>query len=56
MSEINNIQINTKYINVVMSICNLIEYSNNYIKIIKKHQDVYGNTTEINQLRMMMVL
>ena len=48
ISEIKNKQIdNAKDINVVMPMYNLIEYSDNYSK---KHQEVYGNSIERNQL------
>ena len=44
ISEINNTQIDTaKYIDVVMPMYDLIEYSENY-------QEVYGNNTEMDQL------
>ena len=47
ISEINNTQIdNAKDIDVVMLMCNLIKYSDNYLK----HQEFYGNTIEMNQL------
>ena len=45
-SEINNTNINNaKNFDLVMPIYNLIEYSKDY----SKHQDVYGNTIELNQ-------
>ena len=45
-SEINNTKINNaKNFDLVMPIYNLIEYSKDY----SKHQDVYGNTIELNQ-------
>ena len=48
ISEINNTQVdNSKDIDIVMPIYNLIEYSDNYSK---KHLEVYGITTEIYQL------
>ena len=44
ISEINNTQKDTaKYIDVVMPMYDLIEYSENY-------QEVYGNNTEMDQL------
>ena len=44
ISEINNTKIdNTKNINIVMPMYNLIEYSNNY----SKNQGVYSNTLEM---------
>ena len=47
ISEINNTQIdNTKDIDVVMTMYNLREYSDNY----SKHQEIYGNTIGINQV------
>ena len=50
ISEINNTQIDTaKYIDVVMPMYDLIEYSENY-------QEVHGNNTEMDQLWMMLVL
>ena len=48
ISKINNTQVcNTKYLNVLMPLYNLIEYSNNYIQ---KHQEVYDNIIEMIQL------
>ena len=45
ISEINNTQVdNAKDLNVVMLLYNLI------VIIIQKHQEVYGNITEMNQL------
>ena len=45
ISEINNTQIdNAKDIDVVMPMYDLIEY----VIIIQKHQEVYGNTVEMN--------
>ena len=53
ISEINNTQIdNTRQIDVIIPMYELIEYSDNY----KKHQEVYGNTVEMNQLWLMLVL
>ena len=47
ISEINNTQVdNTKEIDIVMSMYNLIEYSDNYAK---KTQEVYGNIVKIYQ-------
>ena len=47
ISEINNTQIdNTKDIDVVMTMYNLREYSDNY----SKHQEIYGNTIGMNQV------
>ena len=47
ISEINNAQIdNAKNIDVVMPMYNLIGYSNNH----SKHQELYGNIKEINQM------
>ena len=46
ISEINNTPIyNVKGIDVVMSMCKLKEYSNNY----SKDQEVYANTVEMSQ-------
>ena len=48
ISEINNTEIdNCKDIDIVMSMYNLIEYSDNYVK---KHLEVCGNITEMNQM------
>ena len=45
LSEINNTQLdNAKDIDIVMTMNNLIEYSDNY----SKNQKVYGNTIEMN--------
>ena len=50
VSEINNAQIdNTKDIDIVIPICNLIEYSDNYTKIS-------ANTIEMNYFKMLMEL
>ena len=50
VSEINNAQIdNTKDIDIVIPMCNLIEYSDNYTKIS-------ANTIEMNYFKMLMVL
>ena len=47
ISEIDNTQIdNAQDIDAVMSMFNIIEYSDNY----SKHVEVYGNAIEINQL------
>ena len=47
ISEINNTQIdNAKYIDVVMSMHNLIQYSDNY----SKHQGFCGDITEMIQI------
>ena len=47
ISEINNSEIDhAKDIDVVMPVCNLIEYSDNY----SKTSEVYGNTIEMNHL------
>ena len=46
-SKINNMEIdNAQDIDIVMSMYNLIEYSND----IKKHLKVYGSTTKMNQI------
>ena len=46
-SKINNMEIdNAQDIDIVMSMYNLIEYSDN----IKKHLKVYGSTTKMNQI------
>ena len=46
-SKINNMEIdNAQDIDIVMSMYNLIEYSND----IKKHVKVYGSTTKMNQI------
>ena len=50
VSEINNAQIdNTKDIDIVIPMCNLIEYSDNYTKIS-------ANTIEMNYFKMLMEL
>ena len=47
ISEINNTQIdNGKDIDIVMPMYNLRKYSDNYAK----HQEVYGNILEMNQM------
>ena len=47
ITKINNTQIdNAEYIDIVMSMYNLIEYSGNY----SKHLEVYGNTVKKYQL------
>ena len=47
MSRINNTDIDTAQgIDIVMPMYNLIEYSDSY----QKHQEVYGNTTKMNQM------
>ena len=52
ISEINNTQTdNAKFTDVVMSVYNLIEYSDNYSK-----QEIYGNTIEMNQFQLMLML
>ena len=54
ISEMNNTQIdNARYLNVVMPMYNLIEQLFKIIFIlfsiiVQKHQDVYGNITEMN--------
>ena len=49
ISEINNIQLDdAQDIDVVMPMYNLIEYTD----FIRKHQEVYGNTIEMNQHEM----
>ena len=48
ISEINNTQIDdAQDIDIVMSMYNLIGYSD---ILFRKHQEVYGNTIEMNQL------
>ena len=48
ISKINNTDIgNAKYIDIVMSMYNLIEYSNNYLKT---SESLYGNIIQIYQL------
>ena len=47
MSRINNTDIDAAQgIDIVMPMYNLIEYSDSY----QKHQEVYGNTTKMNQM------
>ena len=47
ISKICNTQIdNAKDIDIVITMCNLIDYSN----FTQKHQLVYGNTIEMNKL------
>ena len=47
ISEINNAQIdNAKDIDIVMPMYNLIEF--NFVIIIQKHLEVYGNNIEMN--------
>ena len=47
ISKINNTDIdNAKYIDIVMPMCNLIEYSDNY----SKTSEVYGNIVKKYQL------
>ena len=54
ISEMNNTQVdNARYLNVVMPMYNLIEQLFKIIFIlfsiiVQKHQDVYGNITEMN--------
>ena len=54
ISEMNNTQVdNARYLNVVMPMYNLIEQLFKIIFIlfsiiVEKHQDVYGNITEMN--------
>ena len=53
ISEINNTQIdNAKEIDVVMSMYDLIEFSDNYSKTYsgKIIQEAFGSTTEMNQI------
>ena len=53
ISEINNTQIhNAEDIDVVMAMYNLVEYSNNYLKI----SGSYDNITEMKQLLLMLIL
>ena len=48
ISEINDTKVdNTRDLNVVMPMHNLVEYSNNYTK---KHQEVYASTTKVLQM------
>lgn len=48
ISEINDTKVdNTRDLNVVMPMYNLVEYSNNYTK---KHQEVYASTTKVLQM------
>ena len=63
MSEINNTQIdNAKDIDLLIPMYNLIELNphnlqnNYYLKIIENHQNIYGNTTEMNQFWLMLEL
>ena len=47
ISEINNVQIDSaRDIDIVMNMCNLIEYCDNYAK----HPEICGNITEMNQM------
>ena len=47
ISKINDTELdNAQDIDIVMSMYNLIEYSND----IKKHLKVYGSTTKMNQI------
>ena len=53
ISEINNTQIdNAEDIDVVMAMYNLVEYSDNYLKI----SGSYDNITEMKQLLLMLIL
>ena len=53
ISETNNTQIdNAKYIDIVMPMYNLIEYSNNF----SKHVEACGNIVKIYQLWMLMTI
>ena len=53
ISEINNTQIdNAEDIDVVMAMYNLVEYSDNYLKI----SGSYDNNTEMKQLLLMLIL
>ena len=53
ISEINNTQIdNAEDIDVVMAVYNLVEYSDNYLKI----SGSYDNITEMKQLLLMLIL
>ena len=55
ISEINNTQIdNAKDIDIVMSMYNLIEYSDNLI-FMQKQQEVYGNIVKIYQPEMIII-
>ena len=48
LTEINNTKVdNAEDIDIIMSMYNLIEYINSY----QRHQEVYGNTIEMNQSR-----
>ena len=53
ITEINNTQIDEAQItDVVMPLENLIEYSG----LIWRHQEFFGNTIEMNQLEIIMVI